>query len=125
MDGGRAMGNGPHIGRGALAFALLVVMGPAVLAPASTVSPAVRLSADSTALIMGGTSIPTWNDADVEVIMNQFIAPTHPGQTIEPVAVTTPNEFWPFTGLIRLACLALCDPPISRMRWPTTETTIW
>ena len=24
--------------------------------------------------------------------MNQFIAPTHPGQTITPVAVTTPEE---------------------------------
>jgi hypothetical protein len=112
MDGGRAMGNGPHIGRGALAFALLVVMAPAVLAPASTVSPAVRLSADSTVLIMGGTSIPTWNDADVEVIMNQFIAPTHPGQTIEPVALTTPEEGWPLTGVLRLLGFAFGPPSI-------------
>jgi hypothetical protein len=89
--------------------AVLVVMATVVPVPVSTVSPPVRLSTstDSTALIMGGTSIPTWNDADVEDIMNQFIAPTHPGQTIEPVAVTTPEEGWPITGLIRLAGFAL------------------
>ena len=56
---------------------------------------------------MGGTSIPTWSDADVKVIMNQFIAPTHPRETIEPVAVTTPEEGWPITGLIRLIGRAL------------------
>src|SRR4029077_16507294 len=64
-------------------------------------------SRDRTALIMGGTSIPTWSDADVKVIMNQFIAPTHPRETIEPVAVTTPEEGWPITGLIRLIGRAL------------------
>ena len=44
--------------------------------------------------------------------MNQFIAPTHPGQTIKPVAVTTPEEGWPITGLIRLIGLALGPPSI-------------
>ena len=56
---------------------------------------------------MGGTSIPTPDDAYVEVVMNQFIAPTHPGQTSSHVAVTTPEEVWPITGLIRLVGLAL------------------
>jgi hypothetical protein len=128
VDGETMTGNARYIGRvGALAVALgignvrragtrmtvsigaavLVVMAPVVPAPVSTVPPAVKLSADSTALIMGGTTIPTWNGADVEVIMNQFIAPTHPGQTIEPVAVTTPEEGWPITGLIRIIGLAL------------------
>src|SRR6476661_1048148 len=100
IDGGTTMGNAKHIGRvGAQAVALgvgnvrraatrmtlsigvaaVVVMATAVPAPDSTVSPTVRLSADSTALMLGGTSIPTWNGADVEVIMGQFIAPTHPG----------------------------------------------
>ncbi len=81
------MGNAKHIGRvGALAVALgvgnvrraatrmtvsigvaaLVVTATAVPAPDSTVSPAVRLSADSTALIMGRTSIPTPDDYYVE-----------------------------------------------------------
>ena len=71
-----------------------------------------RTAADTTALIMGGTTIPTWNDYYVEVIMNQYIAPTHPGQTIEPVAVTTPEEWWPLTGLFRLLGLALGPPSI-------------
>ena len=94
-----------------IGVAVLVVIATLVLALVSTVAPAVRLSA-STALIMGGTTVPTWHDADVKVIMNQFIAPTHPGLTIEPVAVTTPEEFWPITGVGRLACLALCPPSI-------------
>ena len=59
---------------------------------------------------MGGTTCPTLNDADVEGIMSQFIAPTHPGQTITPVAVTTPEEFWPITGLLRLIGFAVGDP---------------
>jgi hypothetical protein len=100
------------------AKAVTVSIGVAVLVVMATVMPVASASSsdvpppDKTALIMGGTTIPTWNDADVEVIMDQFIAPTHPHQTIKPVAVTTPNEFWPLTGLGRLACLALCDPSI-------------
>ena len=105
------MGTAKHIGRMVLAVApgirnvrrtatrmtvsicvaVLVVMATVVPAPLRRVAVG-RTAADSTALILGGTSIPTWNDADVEVIMGQFIAPTHPGQTIKPVAVTTPEE---------------------------------
>ena len=36
------------------------------------------------------TTIPTPDEFWVESVMNQFIAPTHPDQTIKPVAVTTP-----------------------------------
>jgi hypothetical protein len=131
MDGGTTMGNAKHIGRvGALAVALgvgnvrraatrmtvsigvaaLVVAATAVPVPVSTVSPAVKLSADTTALFVCGGACPTFHDADVEVIMNQFITPTHPGQTITPVAVTTPGEAWPLTGILRLIGLAFADP---------------
>ena len=83
-----------YIGRiGALAVTLGV--GIAVAAAPGVAMAEAADSSDSTALMLGGTGIPTWNDADVEVIMDQFIAPTHPGQTIKPVAVTTPNELWP------------------------------
>ena len=93
------MGYGRCVGRvGALAVAtrMTVSIGVAVLvvvatvAPAPTVSPEVRLSASSApctdtdvtcALIMGTTSVPTPDDAYVESVKNQFIAPTHPGQT--------------------------------------------
>ena len=128
MDGGRAMGNGRHIGRGPLAFArqirhfdhaarritvsmgaaVLVVTATVLLAPASTVSPALKLSADSTALILGRTSVPTPNDAYVEIVKNQYIGPTHPGQDINYIAVTTPQEFWPLSALLfRLPGLVL------------------
>ena len=96
-----------------IGVAVLVVTATALPAPVSTASPAVKLSADSTALMLGGTSIPTWNDADVEVIMGQFIAPTHPGQTIKPVAVTTPEELWPGGRWVGpLVCLALCPTSV-------------
>ena len=54
--------------------------------------------------------------------MNQFIGPTHQGQTIKPVAVTTPEEFWPITGLVpahlvvRSVTRAFCGPGGSA--WP-------
>ena len=114
------MGNGRHINRGALASArqnrhldyaatrrtvsmgaaALVVTATVLVAPTSTVSPALKLSADSTALILGRTSVPTPDDAYVEIVKNQYIEPTHPGQDINYVAVTTPQEFWPLSTLL-------------------------
>jgi hypothetical protein len=85
-----------------IGVAVLVVMATVVPAPVSTLSPAVKLSADSTALIMGATSIPTPDDFYVESVKSQFIAPTHPGQDINYVAVTTPEEMGPLTGLFDL-----------------------
>jgi PE-PPE domain len=100
-----------YIGRiGALAVTLGVGIAAAA-APGVAMAEAAD-SSDSTALMLGGTGIPTWNDADVELIMNQFIAPTHPGQTIEPVAVTTPSELWPAGPWAALICLALCPTSV-------------
>jgi hypothetical protein len=108
-----------------IGVAVLVVM--ATVVPASTVSPAVKLSADSTALLLCGTACPTWNDAHVEVIKNQFIAPTHPGQDIDYVAVTAPMEAWPITGLLRvLGLLGFGDPGCGRPGgdcWP--DEPLW
>ena len=124
------MGNSRCVGRvGALAVArrMAVSIGVAVLvvvatvAPAPTVAPEVRLSASSPpctdtdvtcALIMGFTSLPTPDDVYIDAVLNQFIAPTHPKQTIEPVAVTTPEEGWPLTGLVRLGCAAVGAPSL-------------
>ena len=78
---------------------------------AATVAPAAALAepADSgedplprTALIMGGTTVPTPDAYLVELIKNQYIAPTHPHQEINYVALTTPEEGGPVTGLLRL-----------------------
>jgi len=147
------MDNAKHIGRnGAVASALgvgnfrhtatrmtvsigvavLVVMATAVPTPASTVSPAVRLAASTAcrgstettcALIMGTTTIPTPTDFYIDAIKNQYIAPTHPNQDIEYVAVTTPQEVWPLTGILRLAILGLqqLDPHLAEdkgLAWP-------
>ncbi|KAA0084764.1 PE-PPE domain-containing protein [Mycolicibacterium sp. P9-64] len=90
--------------------AAVVVTATVVPARVSEVSPAVKLSADSTALLLCGGGCPTFRDADLQVIMNQFITPTHPGQSITPVAVTTPNEDWPITGILRLIGSAVGDP---------------
>ena len=82
-----------------IGVAVLVVIATVVLA-LSTVRrrAAVGRRTDSTALILGGTSVPTPDNAYVETVKNHFIAPTHPGQDINYVAVTTPEEFWPITG---------------------------
>jgi PE-PPE domain len=102
-----------------IGVAVLVVMATATTAP--PVSPAVRLSASSPpctrtdvtcALILGGTTVPTPDDAYVETVKNHFIAPTHPGQDIEYVKVTAPMEAWPATGGGRLVWLAVGPPSI-------------
>ncbi|SEH88686.1 PE-PPE domain-containing protein [Mycolicibacterium rutilum] len=85
------------------------VMATVVLA-AVTTTPAVQLSAASTALLVCGTTCPRWHDADVDRIMNQFITPTHPNQDITPEAVTAPGQAWPLTGLMRLAGRVVGDP---------------
>lgn len=124
------MGNAKYIGRvGALSVALgigsfrrsatrmtvsigaavVAVMATAVPSPAPTMSPTVRLAADSTALIVCGGTCPIPDQYIVDSAMNQFITPTHPGQTITPVAVTTPSEAWPITGLLRLIGFAFGD----------------
>jgi len=66
---------------------------------------------------MGFTGGPTPDDAYIETVRNQFIAPTHPGQEINYVAVTTPEELWPVIGVARLLGLAL-GPPMWAW-WPS------
>jgi hypothetical protein len=101
------MSTAKHIGRiGALAVALGVGMATAVPVSAATetdLSP-------RTALILCGTTCPTPNDFWVESIVNQYLAPTHPDNTIDAVnavKVTAPMEFWPITGVFRVLGLAL------------------
>ncbi len=90
-----------------IGVAMLVV---ATVAPVSCASasaaPCTRTHV-TCALILGGTTCPTPDDFVVESVKNQFIAPTHPGQDIEYVPVTTPEELWPLSGVSRLLGLAL------------------
>lgn len=79
---------------------------------------------DKTALIMGGTTVPTPDAALIDVVKNQYIAPTQPGQHINYVAVTTPEELWPFTGLLRLLATAL-GPPYAGFDSPVWPDEPW
>jgi PE-PPE domain len=65
-----------------------------------------------TALILGGTTVPTPDEYLVELIRHQYIEPTHPGRDIDYVAVTTPAEVWPVTGLFRLLGRVFGPPEI-------------
>jgi len=101
------------IGRiGALAITLGVGMTVATAPAVALAEPSESASVDSTALILGFVSVPTPDDALVESVKNQFIEPTHPGQGINYVAVTTPEEWWPITGVARLAGSAVGSPSI-------------
>ena len=108
---------------GALSVSLMSVM-PAVVEP--PFSRAAELSADSTALIVCGTGCPTPDEFWVNAMMSQFITPTHPGQIVTPVAVTTPQEAWPITGLLRVIGLVTGDPRIfgpGGAAWP--DEPLW
>ncbi|MEO3760681.1 PE-PPE domain-containing protein [Mycobacterium sp. B14F4] len=105
--------------------AALVVTAMVVPASVSTESPAVKLSADATALIVCGTTCPTPDDSLIESVKNQFVAPTHPGQNIEYVPVTTPQEFWPVTGVFRLLGLALGPQSLFGLDGPAWPDEPW
>jgi hypothetical protein len=129
------MENATYIGRVAtLAVAIVVVMASAAPTPAPTASPAVRLSASSEpctrtevtcALIMGFTSLPTPDDAYIDAVTNQFIAPTQEDQDIESVAVTTPEQGWPLTGILRVSCLAVGPPSLCGPGGPVWPDEPW
>ncbi len=108
-----------------IGIAVVVVAATVVPAPVSTVSPAVKLSADSTALIMCATTCPTADAYVVDTVMNQFITPTHSGQTITPVAVTTPEELWPSTGILRLIGSVTADPKLFGPGGPAWPDEPW
>jgi hypothetical protein len=107
-----------------IGVAALVAMAPVL--PVASASSSDVPPPDKTALIMGGTTIPTPGDAYVETVKNQFIEPTHPGQDINYVAVTTPEEFWLITGAFRLLALALGPPEpwgLGGPAWP--DVPLW
>ena len=57
---------------------------------------------DRTALVLGGTTVPTPDSSYLDAVRDHFIGPTHPGETIEYIAVTAPMEAWPITGVGRV-----------------------
>lgn len=99
-----------------IATRMTTSIGAAALAAAALATPArpagaeVGLLADATALVLCGTTCPTPDATYIDIVKNQYIAPTHPGQDIDYVPVTAPMELWPATGVFRLLGLALGDP---------------
>ena len=84
----------------------VAVLVMATVVPMSTVAPVVKLAASTApctrtdvtcALILGGTTVPTPDDAYIDTVRDHFIGPTHPGQ-VTYIPVTAPMEFWPITG---------------------------
>lgn len=113
------MSTGRFVGRvAALAIALGVGLAAAIQPAVSSAEPSDPPSADSTALVVCGAACPTPDGYWIESMMNQFITPTHPGQTITPVAVTWPAEYWPVTGLLRLIAAVTGDPRLRGDLWP-------
>ena len=81
---------------------------------------------DRTALVLGGTTVPTPDQAYLDAVRNHFIAPTHPGETIEYIAVTAPMTAWPATGIGRLVWLVTGPQSIwglSGPAWP--DEPLW
>lgn len=110
------MDTAKYIGR---VGALAVVLGVAAAnATASTVSPNVKLAADSTALVVCGLGCPTPDAYFVDSVMNQFVTPTHPGQTLTPVGVTGPTDSFPILGILRLTVTLTGDPKVVPNLWP-------
>ncbi|MFG1935269.1 hypothetical protein ACGFK1_32175 [Mycobacterium sp. NPDC048908] len=75
-----------------IGLAVLVVMAPVMPLSTASASSSDRPPPDRTALILGTSGVPTPDDFYVETVKHQFIAPTHPGQDINYVKVTTPEE---------------------------------
>ncbi|MDA2894888.1 PE-PPE domain-containing protein [Mycolicibacterium sp. BiH015] len=96
----------------------------ASVAPPARIAPAVTLSADTTALVLCGTTCPTPDDVFVDIVGNQYIRPTHPGD-IDYVKVTTPQTMWPFTGVLRLVGLLFGDRRIFGKDGPAWPDQPW
>ncbi len=78
---------------------------------------------DKTALVLGGTTIPTPDQAYLDAVRDLFVEPTHPGQHIDYVAVTTPEEGWPLTGVVRLILLVTGPPSLVGLDGPCGPTS--
>ena len=124
------MSHAKFVGRlGALVVALGIGFAATVAPGAASAEPAGSGDdppVDRIALIMGGTTIPTPDEVLVDIIKNQYIAPTYPGKNITYVPVTTPEEGWPITGFLRVAATLFGPSSIwgpGRSGWP--DQTWW
>lgn len=80
-------------------------------------------SAADTALVMCGTTCPNAGQALADETNERFLTPLYPGLTIVPVPITTPNEIWPLTGILRLVLTPTGDPELVEYAWP--DQPLW
>ena len=141
------MGYGRYIGRvGALAVATRMAVSVSVAAlvvaattptasadappagspcPGNTTDCLYVPSPDRTALVLGGTTVPTPDQAYLDAVRDHFIAPTHPGN-IEYIAVTAPMTTWPVTGIGRLIWLVTGPQSIWGLNGPAwPDEPLW
>ena len=117
------------IGRvGALAVALGIGMAIPVPAQAAACpgggSECLYVPPPKTALVLGGTTIPTPDQFYLDAVRDNFVGPLNPGDTITYVPVTTPMELWPFTGAGRVVWFFLGPPEIfgpGGSAWPDSR----
>jgi len=56
-----------------------------------------------------GTTCPTPDQTYLDIVRDQYISPIYPDLDIDYVPVTTPQQMWPVTGVLRLVGLAFGD----------------
>lgn len=101
-------------------------VGAVVLAVAATVTPvAVADEPDRTALILCGTTCPTPDETYIDIVKNQYIEPTHPGDVIDYVPVTAPQQMWPVTGVLRVVGVVFGDPRLFGPGGPAWPDEPW
>ena len=83
-----------------IGVAVLVVLATVVPVPTASASSSDVPPSDRTALVLGGTTVPTPDQFYLDAVRDHSIGPTHPGETIEYIAVTAPMTAWPVTGIV-------------------------
>lgn len=92
---------------------------------ASTVIPA-SAAYDRTALVFGGTTVPTPDQSYLDRAQTRFVDPTHPGETIQYIPVSAPMTFWPITGAVRVVELFLGPNEVWGLHGPAwTGQPLW
>ena len=96
----------------------VLVMAPVVPVSMASASSSDPPPPDRTALVLGGTSVPTPDARYIDIARVLFIEPTQPpGQQVNYVAVTTPEEGGPITGVLRVLLLVV-NPDLARLDGP-------
>ena len=88
-----------------IGVAVLVVLATVVPVPVASASSSDVPPSDRTALVLGGTTVPKPDQFYLDIVRDNVIEPTHPGETIEYIAVTAPMTAWPVTGIGRVMWL--------------------